>query len=86
MNELNKNYVDTLFKAAENVNTLFSVVYKVAANINYPALNNIMESAQDFNRQIFLVANYIYNPNSENFVDAVTEQINQLTPKENEND
>lgn len=86
MNELNKNYVDTLFKAAENVNTLFSVVYKVAANINYPALNNIMESAQEFNRQIFLVANYIYNPNSENFVDAVTEQINQLTPKENETD
>lgn len=86
MNELNKNYVDTLFKAAENVNTLFSVVYKVAANINYPALNNIMESAQEFNRQIFLVANYIYNPNSENIVDAVTEQINKLTPKENEND
>lgn len=86
MNELNKNYVDTLFKAAENVNTLFSVVYKVAANINYPALNNIMESAQEFNRQIFLVANYIYNPNSENFVDAVTEQINKSTPKENEND
>lgn len=85
MNELNKNYVDTLFKAAENVNTLFSVVYKVAANINYPALNNIMESAQEFNRQIFLVANYIYNPNSENFVDAVTEQINKSTPKENEN-
>lgn len=86
MNELNKNYIDTLFKAAENVNTLFSVVYKVAANINYPALNNIMESAQEFNRQIFLVANYIYNPNSENFVDAVTEQINKSTPKEYKND
>ena len=86
MDELNKNYVDTLFKGAENVNTLFSVVYKVAANINYPALNNIMESAQEFNRQIFLVANYIYNPNSENFVDAVTEQINKSTPKEYEND
>lgn len=86
MNELNKNYIDTLFKAAENVNTLFSVVYKVAANINYPALNDIMESAQEFNRQIFLVANYIYNQNSENFVDAVTEQINKSTPKEYEND
>lgn len=86
MNELNKNYIDTLFKAAENVNTLFSVVYKVAANINYPALNNIMESAQEFNRQIFLVANYIYNPNSENFVDAVTEQLTINNPKVNEND
>lgn len=86
MDELNKNYIDTLFKAAENVNTLFSVVYKVAANINYPALNNIMESAQEFNRQIFLVANYIYNPNAENFVDAVTENINKTTPKEYEND
>lgn len=86
MNELNKNYIDTLFKASENVNTLFSVVYKVAVNINYPALNDILESAQEFNRQIFLVVNYIYNPNSENFVDAVTEQINQLTPKKNEND
>lgn len=86
MDELNKNYIDTLFKAAENVNTLFSVVYKVAANINYPALNDILESAQEFNRQIFLVANYIYNPNSENFVDAVRNQINKSTPKENEND
>lgn len=86
MEQIKQNQIGILFKCAEDVNNIFSIAYRIAVNCNYPAPNEIMQSAQELNRQIFLLTNFLYNPDAQNFVDAVKEHLNKLTPKENEND
>ena len=85
MEQVKQNQIGILFKCAEDVNNIFSIAYRIAVNSNYPSTNEIVQSAQELNRQIFLLTNYLYNPNAENFVDAVNEQITKLNPQENEN-
>lgn len=79
MNELQELQANALFTCAENVNNIFNVAYKIATKINYPDLQGISDAAQEFNRNLFLIANYIYNPNAEQFVDAVIEKEKQLS-------
>lgn len=88
MEEIKQNQIGILFKCAEDVNNIFSIAYRIAVNSNYPAKNEIMQSAQELNRQIFLLTNYLYNPDAQKFVDAVNEQmnkINSVNPKNNAN-
>lgn len=80
MNELQSKYVDSLFDCAEASNNIFAIVYKIANNCDYPqsAQKEIYEAVQNLNNQIFRVCNFIYNPDAENFIDAVAEKENQI--------
>lgn len=79
MEKLKLSQINTLFTCAENVNNIFNVAYKIATKINYPDLQGLTDAAQELNRNLFLIANYLYNPDAENFVDAVIEKEKQLS-------
>jgi hypothetical protein len=80
MDELKSKNIDSLFDCAETTNNIFAVVYRIANNYNYPksAQKEIVEAVQNLNNQIFRVCNFIYNPDAENFIDAVAEKENQI--------
>ena len=80
MTGLQSRNIDSLFDCAETTNNIFAVVYRIANNYNYPeaAQKEILEAAQNLNNQIFRVCNFIYNPDAENFIDAVAEKENQI--------
>lgn len=78
--------VKFLFDIAEcNVNR-FLMVYKNALDYNVPAntLNDLSDSCEEFNRQIFLIINHIVNPSATSYVDSVREKEKQLSQKMNE--
>jgi hypothetical protein len=79
MDALKSTQINNLFTCAENVNEIFNIAYKIATENNFPDLKSLSESAQEFNRQIFLIANFLYNPNAENYVDAVMEIEKKMT-------
>lgn len=80
MTDLQSRNIDSLFDCAETTNNIFAVVYRIANNYNYPdaAQKEILEAAQNLNNQIFRVCNFIYNPDAENFIDAVAEKQNKI--------
>lgn len=80
MTDLQSRNIDSLFDCAETTNNIFAVVYRIANNYNYPeaAQKEILEAAQNLNNQIFRVCNFIYNPDAENFIDAVAEKEKQI--------
>lgn len=80
MDALKSQQIDNLFTCAENVNEIFDIAYKIATKINYPDLQGLTDAAQELNRNLFLIANYIYNPESKSgFVDAVREVEKKLS-------
>ncbi len=79
MENLKLSQINTLFTCAENVNNIFNVAYKIATKINYPDLQGLTDAAQELNRNLFLIANFLYNPEAEQFVDAVIEKEKQLS-------
>lgn len=78
MNETTVQNLDTLTKCAEQVNNIFTIVYKIAVNNKYPAFSQIVNAAEVLNNEIFLLQNFLINPNAEEFVDAVKEQQQKL--------
>ena len=82
MDALKSQQVNNLFTCAENVNEIFNIAYKIATENNYPDLQGISDAAQELNRNLFLIANFLYNPESmSGFVDAVKEIENKLNSK-----
>lgn len=79
MEKLKLSQINSLFTCAENVNNIFDAAYKIAISSNYPDLQGLTDAAQEFNRNLFLIANFLYNPDAEQFVDAVIEKEKQLS-------
>lgn len=79
MENLKLSQINSLFTCAENVNNIFDTAYKIAISSNYPDLQGLTDAAQEFNRNLFLIANFLYNPDAEQFVDAVIEKEKQLS-------
>lgn len=78
MEKLKQNQVDTLFKCAEEVNNVFAIVYKIAVNAKYPAFAEIVTAAEELNKNIFLVQNFIINPDAENLDPSILAQLNSF--------
>jgi hypothetical protein len=79
MNETTVQNLDTLTKCAEQVNNIFTIVYKIAVNAKYPAFSQIVNAAEELNNEIFLLQNYLINPNAEEILDAVKEQQQKIS-------
>jgi hypothetical protein len=77
MEKITIQNLDTLSKCAEQVNNIFTIVYKVAVIHNYPAFGEIVKQFEEVNKQIFLLQNFLISPESENIIDAVLEQHKQ---------
>ena len=75
MNETTVQNLDTLTKCAEQVNNIFTIVYKIAVNAKYPAFAEIVTAAEIFNHEIFLVQNYLIDPDSENLDPSILAQL-----------
>lgn len=79
MDALKSQQINNLFTCAENVNNIFDIAYNVAIKNDYPDLQGLTDSAQEFCRQLFLIANFLYNPEAKNYVDAVMEIEKKMT-------
>ena len=81
MEQVKQNQVDTLFKCAEEVNNVFGIVYKIAVLAKYPAFAEIVTAAEELNKNIFLIQNFIINPDADSYVDSVQAQHEKMTRK-----
>lgn len=85
MNETTVQNLDTLTKCAEQVNNIFTIVYKIAVNAKYPAFAEIVTAAENFNHEIFLVQNYLIDPDAENLDPSILAQLKSYENIANQN-